>query len=109
MTAIANRAEVAAMQLRRLARSVAAMATLTAQPNTSPLDVTRAQSTVDADRAECAGALERLVKAATSLHHWADALRQTRTLRDLGAKLDPETLRSWADAWDAYALDVDDT
>lgn len=101
---IANRAEVYAMQLRRLADDL------------STEDVARARSVIDADRAESLGAGERLLASYRALpvydagrlapFTWSALPLQLDMLR-AGHDVEVSALRGWAAKLETYALAVD--
>lgn len=93
---VANRAEVYAAQLRRLASDMGAG------------DVARAQSTVDSDRAETLGAGERLAEAlAPGLPDGCSCHARIEVYAIQEGDYAIADLGRWADRWDAFALAVD--
>lgn len=101
---IANRAEVYAMQLRRLANDLNAK------------DVAHVRGILDADRAEALGAGERLLAAYRALpvydagrlapFTWPALPLQLDMLR-AGHDVEVSALRGWAAKLETYALAVD--
>jgi hypothetical protein len=95
----ANRAEVAALQLRRLARQIRAVASGPQSPATVEM--------LMADRIEAAGALVRVRElTAQAGPQELNAARQAQLCRHAAQALSPEDLEAWADGW-ALRLDPD--
>lgn len=98
---IANRAEVYALQLRRLAND-------TEQAAKRPTDW-KAAGVLEADRVETVGAgmrIREMLTAEDEKHSPANALH-VQLAAICNVSVEPPALHAWADRWDAYALEID--